>query len=240
MGARPDLVAAGGSLAPVLHHFGDLLSKGSRGRSIKAGSLASLHGVVLSLERFLARAVAALEGAAAGGSSSSGAGGGAAAPAAGGGAEAQQQHQQPVVLMWRRCGWPPAGAAASQHLAAAAAEGSGGPAAAAGDGGAAAAATPAAGAEMAAAAELLGHLLDCWSEAGPSQLAETPELIGAQCLTAILRWASSPRCQSLPQSQLPAAACVSCPLAAMCYAQLLACSVLAAQQFDCWFPNIPE
>ena len=92
---------------------------------------------------------------------------------------------------------------------------------------------------LAAAAELLGHLLHCCSEAGPSQLAETPELIGAQCLTAILRWASSPRRQSPPQSQLAAAACVSCPLAAMCYAQLLACSVLAAQQFDCWCPNIP-
>lgn len=38
MGCRPDLVASSSaSLAPVLQHFGDLLSKGSRGRSIKVG-----------------------------------------------------------------------------------------------------------------------------------------------------------------------------------------------------------
>ncbi|PRW33261.1 Testis-expressed sequence 10 [Chlorella sorokiniana] len=161
MGCRPDLVASSSaSLAPVLQHFGDLLSKGSRGRSIKAGSLASLHGVVLSLERFLSKAMTALEAP----SSSSG---GNAAPA-------EPLAQQPAVLAWRRCKWPPA--------AAAAAEGSGS-AAGASSGAGAAASDPA----EAAAAVLLGHLLDCWSEAGPSQLAEAPEFVGAQSLTAILR-----------------------------------------------------
>lgn len=42
MGCRPDLVASSSaSLAPVLQHFGDLLSKGSRGRSIKVPLVAS-------------------------------------------------------------------------------------------------------------------------------------------------------------------------------------------------------
>lgn len=161
MGARPDLVAAG-YLAPVLQHFSDLLSKGTRGRSIKAGSLASLHGVVHSLDRFLSAATAALAGHAAG------------AAQQGQGQQGRQEGRQ-RVLMWRRCRWPPAGAA----RAAAAAEGSGGGAAGGGTHGDAAG--------TAAAAELLGHLLAAWSEAGPSQLAEAPDLVAAQCLTAILR-----------------------------------------------------
>lgn len=128
----------------------------------QAGSLASLHGVVLSLERFLSKAMAALEP-----SSSSGSGSRQSAEAAA---------QQLAVLAWRRCEWPP--------TAAAAAEGSGGSSDAGGGSGAgAAAADPA----QDAAAALLAHLLDCWSEAGPSQLAEAPELVGAQTLTAILR-----------------------------------------------------
>lgn len=168
MGARPDLVASG-FLVPVLQHFGDLLSKGSRGRSIKAGSLASLHGVAVALERFLATAMAALAG-----------GHGSCSAAAADALEQQQEQQQHGVLAWQRCLWPPA-SAPQQGLAAAAAEGSGGASGnAAGAGG-----SPDAG--TAAAAALLGHLLDCWSEAGPSQLAESPELVAAQSLTAILR-----------------------------------------------------
>lgn len=175
MGARPDLVAAS-FLAPVLQHFSDLLSKGSRGRSIKAGSLASLHGVALSLERFLAAATAAL--------AAGGAGGG-----GGDGGAAQQQNQQQEeeaegVLMWRRCGWPALGGGAGGGPAAAAAEGSGGEAAGSGARGGH---EPGGATGAEAAAALLGHLLECWSEAGPSQLAEAPDLVAAQCLTAILR-----------------------------------------------------
>ena len=135
----------------------------------QAGSLASLHGVVLSLERFLSKAMAALEPSSSSSSSGSGSGSGHSAEAAA---------QQPAVLAWRRCEWPSA--------AAAAAEGSGGgsgDAAGGGSGAGAAALDPA----RDAAAALLAHLLDCWSEAGPSQLAEAPELVGAQTLTAILR-----------------------------------------------------
>ena len=205
MGARPDLVARG-FLAPVLQHFGDLLSKGSRGRSIKAGSLASLHGVVTALERFLSRATAALGG---------GEGGKEAAGAA---AAAEEEDVRRVaarraVLAWRRCRWAPAGPSAA---AAAAAEGSGG------RGGGAGSACGAAGADegATAAAALLGHLLDCWNEAGPSQLAEAPELVAAQSLTALARqvparslaWRSSPACAASPAAG--AAPCCCRPTAA--------------------------
>ncbi|KAL4439859.1 hypothetical protein ABPG75_002860 [Micractinium tetrahymenae] len=183
MGARPDLVAAG-FLAPVLQHFSDLLSKGSRGRSIKAGSLASLHGVVQSLERFLSTAIAALAGTGSGDCKAGAAGAAQQQPQ-----EQQQQRQQQqaeAVLMWRRSQWAPAGGGAGSGaaLAAAAAEGSGGEAAGSGTAGSL---PPGGAAGAAAAAALLGHLLDCWSEAGPSQLAESPDLVAAQCLTAILR-----------------------------------------------------
>ena len=176
MATRPDLVASPAFLAPVLHHFGDLLSKGSRGRSIKAGSLASLHGVAAALERFLSRAVAALAAQAGGGG---GDGGSLAA--------SEQRGREQQVLAWRRCLWPPAagGAAPPPALAAAAAEGSGGGGGGGGEGGPG----DSADAAQAAAAALLGHLLDCWAEAGPSQLAEAPELVAAQSLTAILRCA---------------------------------------------------
>ncbi|KAL4853850.1 Testis-expressed protein 10 [Chlorella vulgaris] len=180
MGARPDLVAAG-FLAPVLHHFSDQLSRGSRGRSISAGSLASLQAVVAALERILSAAATALH-APVGGIAANNSGG----VAPGDEGEQQQQQQQPAVLLWRRCQWPPLGAAAGGSSGVAAGLDGGG-----GGGRSAGTATVAAEADAdsaaVASATLLGHLLECWSEAGPSQLAEVPELVSAQCLTSILR-----------------------------------------------------
>ena len=153
---------------------------------MQAGSLASLHGVVLSLERFLSKAMAAMDPSSSGrgsGSGSDGGGGsGSGAPATGSTGAAPAQ--QPAVLAWRRCEWPPAAAAAAAEGSGGGGGGSGGDHAAGGAAGAGAASSDPA---EAAAATLLGHLLDCWSEAGPSQLAEAPELVGAQSLTAILR-----------------------------------------------------
>lgn len=163
---RADLVA-GASLAPALQHYADLLSRGSRGRSIKAGSLASLATIVASLERFLSRTLDK-------GSSASSAGFSAAWAAERAGL-GRDTDQPPDALRWRRCCWPPTAAASSQ--AAAAAEGGGG--------------TSSRGAASssaeAAARELLGHLLQCWSECGPSQLAESPDLATAQCVAGVLR-----------------------------------------------------
>lgn len=185
MGARPDLVAAG-FLAPVLLHFSDLLSRGTRGRSIRAGSLASLATVAASLQRFLARALPAAAGGGAGSGSSAGggAGGGGGSNSVlggeGGEGEGSELHG---VLCWRRCAWPPPDQAGSGGgAAAAAAEGSG-----TGDSTGGGTGVEPADAASAAAATLLRHLLECWSEAGPSQVAEAPDLLAAQCLTAILR-----------------------------------------------------
>eukprot|EP00887_Chlorella_sp_A99_P000463 scaffold17.g463.t1 len=163
---RADLVA-GASLAPALQHYADLLSRGSRGRSIKAGSLASLATIVASLERFLSRTLDK-------GSSASSAGFSAAWAAERAGL-GRDTDQPPDALRWRRCCWPPTAAASSQ--AAAAAEGGGGTSSRG---------TASSSAE-AAARELLGHLLQCWSECGPSQLAESPDLATAQCVAGVLR-----------------------------------------------------
>ncbi len=51
MSCRPDLVASSSaSLAPVLQHFGDLLSKGSRGRSIKVRFVVVFVGAAAHLD----------------------------------------------------------------------------------------------------------------------------------------------------------------------------------------------
>ena len=176
VGWRPDLIAAG-FLAPALSHFGDLLSKGARGRSLSAGSLSALHRTVGALDRFLQRLPAA-EPAAAGaaaGPAAEGAGTRSAAGAAGGPGPAALP-----PLFRARCGWGPLGVPGGGLAAAlGGAAAPGGVAGSASDGG---------GAEEAAARALLGHLLECWSDCGPSQLAAAPELALAQCLLSTLRW----------------------------------------------------
>ena len=201
--ARADLVAAS-HLAPILAHFGDLLSRSSRGQSLKAGSLAALLRVVTALERVLERATRALAAAV-------GSGGGPAQqcqPSA----EAADAADAARALMWRRCEWAPLSMTAALAkmpplivLGERAAHAGGGrqqrSAAAAGSSGAGTNAAPVqlgskAGHEAAAAAgasgealarTLLGHLLDCWSECGPGQLAQAPDLAAAQCLASTLR-----------------------------------------------------
>lgn len=191
---RPDLVAAA-FLAPALHHFGDLLSKGSRGRSLSAGSLAALHRVVAALERFLSRI--APERPPAPGAATASAGSpaqhgtqGLAAAAAGSHGEDDARR---VPLRRARCAWPPlaAGAPAGAALLTALPASAGaalGPQAASRGGSAGGPAGDAAGdAAEEAARGALRHLLDCWSDCGPAQLATAPELALAQCLVCTLR-----------------------------------------------------
>lgn len=177
---RPDLIAAA-FLAPVLSHFGDLLSKGSRGRSLSAGSLSALLRTVAALERLLQRLAVT-----AGSSGEEASAGRGAPPASGLAAPAGEGSGTAALrLFCARCSWGPltlpeaGGAGGVLSLGAVSGGGSS-------TGGQGAAGGGQAAAED-AARQLLGHLLECWSDCGPSQLAQSPDLPLAQCLLAIAR-----------------------------------------------------
>ncbi|GAB4823624.1 hypothetical protein N2152v2_010670 [Parachlorella kessleri] len=215
---RPDLVATA-FLAPALSHFGDLLSKGSRGRSLSAGSLAALHRVVSAAERFLRRVGMAKAAAGPAGSSQGVGARGSSPPACSSAAAPRQQHEACIEgqrpLFSRRCGWPPLGPSKGllgnwlspgpgsspaantlrvptpQQPAAAAFQGV--PTKGSGKGEQAGPADDSrdnigsASPGEAAARQLLGHLVDCWADCGPAQLAGAPELPLALCLLSTLR-----------------------------------------------------
>ena len=180
---RPDLVASMG-LAQGLQHYAALLSRGSRGRSIKAGSLGSLAAIVASLERFLARTV----GAAAGIASDIGHSKDSVPAAMGAAVEREHEEYLQRVLYWRRCAWPQLAAPGPMGQVATAAEGSSG-GGMAGSREDTALGAPAAGGTgvQAAAVALLDHLVQCWTECAPGSLAELPDPVTAQCLAGILR-----------------------------------------------------
>lgn len=160
---RADLVASQ-YLTQVLHHFADALARPTRGRSLKAGSLAALLSIVTGLHGFLAKALPHLASSSRtiGFSSSStgiyasGGGGGDQFPKLSG-----QQEVDVEVLAWRKCLWPNAATESSADRIDTA--------------------------EGTAARSVLDLLLEAWGECSPGELSTAPDLGPTRGATAILQ-----------------------------------------------------
>ena len=180
---RADLVAAQ-YLTQVLQHFSDALSRPTRGRSLKAGSLGALLSIITGLHSFLAKAVPHLSSSVGSLGLSRGAGtrneanyyssnindtsnlGNNGGGGGGGGRNISSQGgkgDQPEfdVLAWRRCLWP----SASTETSAGKLDTQ----------------------EAISARIVLDFLVEAWGECSPSEFSTAPDLGPARAATSILQ-----------------------------------------------------
>lgn len=154
---RADLVVSG-YLTQVMHHFADALGRPTRGRSLKAGSLAALLAHVTGLQNFLSKAIAALPGSKDGDARNSALN-----------IDQPSGKHSAVPLMASRCSWPPA--LPLQDIRSPSDSGTG----------------TSAQHGAAAAHTLLLLLLDCWRECSPWDLEAHADVAQVRCACAVLQ-----------------------------------------------------